>query len=143
MQRQLDSKGIKIRKGTAQYATFITSDPSHEKHEEAREIGHTRRSKDGTFTKKNNKTFFRYKGHILTDLNHIPLIRSYAVTTASTHDSRIDLSKQGITVYRDKGYFGTRPEGYDPTMTKFIGSFKLSYWTVMRNKRISREENFS
>ncbi|MEM4091396.1 MAG: hypothetical protein QXQ46_11780 [Thermoplasmatales archaeon] len=24
-------------------------------------------------------------------------------------------------------------------MTKSIGSFKLSYWTVMRNKRISRK----
>ncbi|MEM3828928.1 MAG: transposase [Conexivisphaerales archaeon] len=58
LQRQLDSKGIKIRKGTAQDATFITSDPGHEKHEEAREIGHTRRSKDGTFTKKNKKTYF-------------------------------------------------------------------------------------
>ncbi|MEM3859069.1 MAG: hypothetical protein QW478_06640 [Candidatus Micrarchaeaceae archaeon] len=56
------------------------------------------RSKDGTFTKKNNKTFFEYKGHILTDLNYIPLIRSYGVTIASTHDSRIDLSKQGIPI---------------------------------------------
>ncbi|MEM3858804.1 MAG: hypothetical protein QW478_05290 [Candidatus Micrarchaeaceae archaeon] len=37
---------------------FITSDPGHEKHEETREIGHTRRSKDGTFTKKNKKTYF-------------------------------------------------------------------------------------
>ena len=101
IQRQLDSKCIKIREGTAQDATFITSDPGHKKHEETREIGHTRRSKDGTFTKKNNRTYFGYKGHILTDLNPVPLIRSYAVTTASTHDSRIDLSKPGIAV-RDK-----------------------------------------
>ncbi|MEM4066616.1 MAG: transposase [Candidatus Micrarchaeaceae archaeon] len=61
------------------------------------------------------------------------------MTTASTHGSRIDLSKQGIPVYRDKGYFGIRLEGYDATMTKSIGSFKFSYWTVMRNKRISRK----
>ncbi|MEM4091277.1 MAG: hypothetical protein QXQ46_11165, partial [Thermoplasmatales archaeon] len=71
----LDSKGIKIRKGTAQDATFVTSDPGHEKHEKAREIGHTRRSKDGTFTKKNKKMYFGYKGHILTDLNPISLNR--------------------------------------------------------------------
>ena len=33
------------------------------------------------------------------------IIRSYAVTTASTHDFQIDLSRVGILVYRDKGYF--------------------------------------
>ncbi|MEM4090109.1 MAG: transposase [Thermoplasmatales archaeon] len=127
LQRQPDSKGIKIRKGTAQDATFIPSDPGHKKHQETRELGKTRRSKGETFTKKNGKTYFGYKGHILTDLNPIPLIRSYAVTTASTHDSRIDLSKQGIPVYRVKGNFGTKPKGYDATMSKSIGSFKLSH----------------
>ncbi|MEM3489624.1 MAG: hypothetical protein QXO75_08250 [Nitrososphaerota archaeon] len=64
-------KGYKNKNSIVYDATFITSDPGHEKHEEAREIGHTRRSKDGTFTKKNNKTFFGYKGYIFTDLNHI------------------------------------------------------------------------
>jgi IS5 family transposase len=103
LQRQLDSKGIKIRKGSAQDATFITSDPGHEKHLETRELGNTRRSKDGSFTKKNNKTYFGYKAHILTDDNVVPIIRSYAVTTASTHDSKIDLSRKDIPVYRDKG----------------------------------------
>ena len=109
LQRQLYSKGIKIRKGTMQDATFITSDPSHEKHHETMELGKARRSKDGTFTKKNSKTYFGYKGHILNDDNPVPVIRSYAVTTASVHDSRIDLSRKGIPVYRDKGYFGVRP----------------------------------
>ena len=112
LQRQLDSKGIRIRKGILQ---------------------------DGTFTKKNNKTFFGYKGHILTDLNSVPIIRSYAVTTASTHDSRIDLSKNGIPVYRDKGYFGVKPKGYDATMAKAIVNFKLSLRSIMRNGRISRK----
>ena len=139
LQRQLDSKGIKIRKGTAQDATFITSDPGHEKHQETRELGNTRRSKDGTFTKKNNKTYFGYKGHILTDDNVIPIIRSYAVTTASIHDSQIDLSKRGIPVYRDKGYFGVKPKGYDATMTKALRSFKLSIYSILRNRRISRK----
>ncbi|MCL5408395.1 MAG: transposase [Candidatus Thermoplasmatota archaeon] len=101
LQRQLDSKGIKIRRGTIQDGTFITSDPCHEKHKETRELAKTRRSKDGTFTKKNNKTFFGYKGRILTDDNSVPFIKSYAVTSASVHDSRIDLSRKGIPVYRD------------------------------------------
>ena len=118
---------------------FHHIDQYHEKHLETRELGHTRRSKDGTFTKKNNKTYFGYKGHILTDDNVVPIIRSYAVTTASTHDSKIDLSKRGIPVYRDKGYFGVKPKGYDATMTKALGNFKLSIYSILRNRRISRK----
>ena len=87
-------KGIRVKKGSAQDATFITSDPGHVKHEEPREEGKTRRSKDGSFTKKNNKTFFGYKCHTITADNHpVPFVRSYAVTTAKDHDTRIDLSK--------------------------------------------------
>jgi len=139
LQMQLDSKGIKIKKGTIQDATFITSDPGHEKHLETRELGHTRGSKDGTFTKKNNKTYFGYKGHILTDDNIVPIIRSYAVITASIHDSQIDLSRVGIPVYRDKGYFIVKPKGFDVTMTKALRSFKLSIRSILRKKRISRK----
>ena len=90
--------GVFGEKLTAVY----TSDPGHEKHEETRELGHTTRSKDETFTKKNNRTFFGYKGHILTDINPVPLIRSYAVTTASTHDSKIDLSKWNTGIQRQR-----------------------------------------
>ncbi len=100
VQRQLEMKGIKMKKGSAQDATFITSDPGHVRHGEPRSEAKTRRSKDGSFTKKNNKAFFGYKGHTITDDNHpVPLIRSYAVTTAKVHDTKIDLSKAGITVY--------------------------------------------
>ncbi len=58
LQRPMESKGINVKKGSAQDATFITSDPGHEKHAEKREEGKTRRSKDGTFAKKNNRTYF-------------------------------------------------------------------------------------
>ena len=61
LQRQLELKGIKVKKGSAQDATFITSDHGHVKHEETRSEGKTRTSKDGSFTKKNSKTFFGYK----------------------------------------------------------------------------------
>ena len=76
------------------------------KHDEPRSEGKTRRSRYGSFTKKNNQTFFGYEGYtIVDDNNPVPFIRSYAVTTAKDHDTKIDLSKRGITVYRDKGYF--------------------------------------
>ena len=142
LQRQLEAKGIKVKKGSAQDATFITSDPGHEKHDEPREEGKTRRSKDGSFTKKNNRTFFGYKGHnIVDDSNPVPVIRSYAVTTAKAHDTRIDLSKRGITVYRDKGYFGSDPKGIDGTMDRAVRNHKLSIESVRRNLRISRKRS--
>jgi len=73
----------------------------------------------------------------LTDDNVVPIIRSYAVTTASTHDSKIDLSRVGIPVYRDKGYFGVKPEGYDATMSRAMRCFKLSIRSILRNRGIS------
>ena len=86
--RQLESKGIRVKKGSAQDATFITSDPGHVWHDEPRSNGKTRRSKDGSFTKKNSKTFFGYKGHTIVDDN-VPnsVIRSYAVSAARNHDT--------------------------------------------------------
>ncbi|MCL5438020.1 MAG: hypothetical protein M1148_02335 [Candidatus Thermoplasmatota archaeon] len=82
LQRQIKSKGMKMERGSAQDATFITPDPGHEKHEEPGTDGKTRRSRDGTFAKRNNKTFFGYKGHSIVDDNSpVPVIRSYAVTT--------------------------------------------------------------
>ena len=88
---------------------------------------------------KNNQTLFGYKSHILTDLSPIPIIESYATTTASVHDSQVDLSRSGVPVYRDKGYFGVRPKGFDATMTRALRGFSLSAYSVNRNKRISRK----
>ena len=142
LQRQPELKGIKVKKGSAQDATFITSDPGHVKHDEPRSDGKTRRSKDGSFTKKNSKTFFGYKGHTIVDDNiPVPMIRSYAVSTAKDHDTTIDLSKRGITVYRDKGYFGHDPKGIDGTMDRSVRNHKLSIESIRRNLRISRKRS--
>jgi len=50
--------------------------------------------------------------------------------------ARQNISRAGIPVYRDKGYFGVKEE-YDETMTKALGSFKLSIYSIIRNRRIS------
>ena len=135
-------KDIRFKKGSAQDATFITSDPGHEKHVESRSEGKSRRSKDGSFTKNNNKTSFGYKGHsIVDDNNPVPVIRSYAVTAAKDHDTRIDLSKRGITVYRDKEYFGSDPKGIDATVDRAVRNHKLSIESLRRNRRISRKRS--
>jgi len=62
------------------------------KHDEIRYEGKTRRSRDGSFKKKNSKTFFGYKGHTIVDDNiPVPAIRSYAVSTAKDHDNTLDM----------------------------------------------------
>ncbi len=115
LQRQIEPKGTKVKRGSAQDAAFITSDPGHEKHDDPRKDGNTGRSRDGSFTRKNDRTYFGYKGHTIVDDNRIPILRSCAVTTAKDHDTAIDLSKKGITVYRNKGCFGHDPGGTDGT----------------------------
>ena len=84
---------------------------------EERRSAKTRRSKDGTWTKKNNSSHFGNKLHTVQGTD-IPLIREFVVTTASLHDSQVDLSMPGIPCYRDKGYAGAPCRGINATMDK-------------------------
>ena len=137
-QSQLEIKGLHIEKGVLQDATFITADPGNRssKNSEGREPK-TRRNRDGTFTKKGSKSYFGYKLHSLLDKKH-HLIRRIETTTASVHDSRVDLSKKGETVYRDKGYFGVEPNGRNKTMRRAVRGSVLSLKDIRRNLVISK-----
>jgi IS5 family transposase len=138
LQRQLDAKGLKIRKGTIQDATFINADPGHATADTPRgDDAKTRRSKDGTWTKKGNKSFFGYKLHTKEDCD-FGLIRALEVTTASTHDSQIDLSEDGEVVYRDRGYFGVQAKGFNATMQRGVRGHPIGIRDILRNARISR-----
>lgn len=106
LQRQLDEKGLKVRKGVVQDASFITSDPGHAAADKPRgDEAETRRSKDGSWTMKGGKSYYGYKMHMKMDLDH-GLIRCLEASTASVHDSRVDLSLPGEVVYRDYGIPG-------------------------------------
>ena len=60
-QRQLDEKGLQVRKGVVQDASFITSDPGHAAADKPRgEEAKTRRSRDGAWVKKGGKSIFGY-----------------------------------------------------------------------------------
>ena len=138
LQRQLDAKGLKIRKGTIQDATFITADPGHASTDTPRgDDAKTRRSRDGTWTMKGKKSYFGYKLHTKGDCD-FGLIRALEVTTASTHDSQIDLSKEGEVVYRDRGYFGTETKGFNATMQRGVRGHPIGIRDILRNARISR-----
>jgi IS5 family transposase len=139
LQRQLDSLGLTVKQGMVQDATFITADPGHAKVDTSRgEEAKTRRSKDGTWAKKGTKSYFGYKLHTKLDIDH-GLIRELETTTASLHDSQVDLSKEGEVVYRDKGYQGAEANGYSATMKRAARDHPLSIWDQLRNRRIAKK----
>jgi len=139
LQRQLDEKGLKVKKGVVQDASFITADPGHAKAYKPRGgEAKTRRSRDGSWAKKGGKSSYGYKLHAKMDVD-LGLIRDLETTTASVHDSQVDLSRPGEVVYRDKGYFGVRPRGYDATMRRAVRGRPLGIRDRLRNRRINRK----
>ena len=139
LQRQLDEKGLSVKKGVVQDASFITSDPGHAKADKPRgEEALTRRSRDGTWVKKGGKSSYGYKLHAKPDVDH-GLIRDLETTTASVHDSRVDLSRPGEVVYKDKAYHGVKSRGIDATMKRGARGHPLGIRDKLRNKRINRK----
>ena len=116
LQRQLNAKGLRVKRGTIQDATFIEADPGSSKKPRG-EDAETRRSRDGTWTKKGNEYHFGYKLHSKVDMDY-GLIRDIETTTASLHHSQVDLSVEGEVVLRDRGYFGVEAKGIDFTMKR-------------------------
>ena len=115
LQRQFDDKDLKITKGMIQDATFIHSEPGHATVGTPRgKHGNTRRSKDGTLTKKGGKSHFGYNLHVILDRDN-DLIRRICTTTASVHDSQIDLSEEGEVIYRDRGSQGAKCKIFNTT----------------------------
>lgn len=100
-QRQLSNQGFTIQKGVIQDATI---------QEAKKPLSDTKRKgqdKDGSFTIKGNKTYYGYKLHAKTCVDY-GLIREIATTSASPHDSNINLIRENdVAAYRDKGYDGT------------------------------------
>jgi transposase, IS5 family len=116
LQRQLDSMGLQVKRGTIQDATFIEADPGRFKKPRGKDAK-TRSRRDGTIAKKGNEFHFGYKLHQKTDIDYC-LIREIETTTASLHDSQVDPSKEDEIVLRDKGYFSAQAKGIDFTMKR-------------------------
>jgi IS5 family transposase len=135
LQRQLDTMGLQVKRGTVQDATFIEADPGSSKKLRG-ENAKTRRSRDGTWAKKGNESHFGYKLHQKTDIDYC-LIREIETTTASLHDSQVDLSVEGEPVLRDRGYFGVKANGIDFTMKRRTTDMPLCELDKERNRLIS------
>jgi len=134
LQRQLDLKGLRVRKGVAQDASFIEADPGPSNKPRGEEAA-TRRSRDGDWAKRRGGSTFGYKLHVKADMDN-GLVRELEATTASVHDSSVDLSRPGEVVYRDRGYFGVEPRGWDATMRRAVRGHPLSVWDRLMNGMI-------
>ena len=137
LQRQIDEKNIKVEEGVIQDAVFIEADPGKKNSgmKDRGRMAKTSRSKDGSWTKKGNKSYFGFKAHTKVQRGS-KIIKEFAMTTAKTHDGRIDLATSDEVNYRDRGYSGfkTKAKG-DGTMKKG----KLSIKDRLRNKRITKK----
>lgn len=141
LKRQMKEKGIKFSKGVIQDATFITAPPG-KTNSGMNDRGRgqpTTRNEDGSWAKKGNKNYFGYKSHAKVDAEN-GIVTEVAVTTASTHDSIVDLTKPDEICYRDKGYFGVKPKAKgDGTMKRSSRNNPLSIRDKLRNRRISKK----
>jgi IS5 family transposase len=129
-------RGLKVRKVVIQDATFITADSGAPESVPRGSTAQTRRSRDGTWTKKGSKSYFGYKLHVKVD-RCFGLIRSIHTTTASVHDSQVDLSLPGEVVYGDRRYFGAPVKGFDATMRRGTRGGPVTIFDRLRNIRIS------
>lgn len=152
LQRQLDEKGYEVKKGVIQDASFVEADLGRKRHyqekkaeKEGRIVKYSEKQKahidrDATFSVKHGQVHYGYKAHVKIDADH-GLIRAVETSTASLHDSQVNLvKKDDKCAYRDKGYFGTGlVHGVeDMTMKRATKSRKLNGGELKRNKAISR-----
>ena len=141
---QLSRKDVEVKLGVIQDASIIQSpvgkkraNKEQKAKKEGREIRYTKRQKsqidkNSTFTKKHNKTYHGHKLHIKVDMDE-GFIQSYYVTTASVHDSQIDLVEpEDVRVARDKAYFGVP--------LKYPNIEDLTMKRASRNKPLTKEE---
>lgn len=118
LNRQLDAKGLKVKKGVIQDATVITADPGKKRIAELKnkadagkgvsyspkQLSHM--DLDSSNTCKNGQYQFGYKAHVKCDADY-QLIKTVAVTTASVHDSQVQLEEKGDkAIWRDKAWHG-------------------------------------
>lgn len=98
---------------------------------------------DARLTKKGGKSYFGYKDHICIDAEH-GLIRRYAVTAASVHDSQVlghllDEDNASNTIWADSAY---RSEAIEETL-ELIGFESQIHERAYRNQPLSEEQKCS
>lgn len=153
LQHQIDEKGMTIKKGVIQDATFVEADPGRKRkskekqlEKEGKKPEYTEKQlahidHDSTYSVKNGTVHYGYKSHIKIDADENHLVRKLEVTTAAPHDSQVDLVKPGdVAAWRDKGYVGVHmcPGVVDNTMLRAVRGKKLNGGQQKRNRTLSK-----
>lgn len=125
---QLDKSGVFANEGKMVDASFVEVPKQRNTREENKEIKEgkvpdswkennhklAQKDTDARWTKKNNVSFYGYKNHIKADTK-TKLIKEYAVTDASVHDSQaleglLNETDQGEALHADSAYTGKAAE---------------------------------
>lgn len=124
-------------KFVSQDASFYTQDKGQKRKNYPRgEFAKTRRSRDGEFVKKNNKTYFGLKIHTKQD-KETQLVLDFQLTPANVHDSKVELCKSYEIDFKDKGYYEKKYKQFNGGMTKARRNNPLVIWEIRRNQRIA------
>jgi transposase, IS5 family len=103
--RQLEAKGLMLKKGTLMDATLVAATHNPPKIAAGPGAAHPREP-EASWTKKNGRSHFGYKAHIGMD-QHSGLVRRAVLTGAKTYESEVAdqlISWDERAVYGDKAY---------------------------------------
>jgi IS5 family transposase len=145
--RQLDAKGLIVRRGTLMDATLVPA-ASRKPGVETGKGARVAREPGASWTKKNGKSHFGYRMHMGSDQDH-NLIRKVALTPAHVAESSVAealISGDEKAVYADKGYENKhrrarlKKAGVKDRICHRANKHqpKLSHWKTVRNKLIAK-----
>lgn len=103
LNRQLDGRGLLVKRGTLVDATIISASVSKPDYEKGQV---SERDPDAGFTHKHGKTYFGYKAHLAGD-EESGLIRQAEMSSADLHDSQMGavlIQGDEEAYYADKAY---------------------------------------
>lgn len=106
LNRQLEERGLIVKKGTLVDATVIEAAPKKPLHNQDGSTGKSKQDPEAAWTKKGGKYLFGYKAHVGVDQKS-ELVRRIAMTSANVHDGKMfesALSGDEEWAFADKAY---------------------------------------
>lgn len=88
LNRQLEERGLVIKKGTLVDATVIEAAPKKPKYNEDGSAGSSEQDPEANWTKKGGKYLFGYKAHVGVD-QESEFVRRFEMTPANVHDGEM------------------------------------------------------
>jgi len=106
LNRQLEERGLIVKKGTLVDATIIEAAPRRPLHKEDGSVGQSEQDPEAAWTRKKQKSYFGFKAHVNVDQDS-ELVRQAKITPANVSDGKMlgnVLCGDEKWVFADKGY---------------------------------------